>query len=253
MTLDNIRIFGVRIDNVTLYDATKIVENYLTEDRLRTIYTPNTEIIMTCKEDERIKSIINTGDLIIPDGIGLIYGSRIKKKPLKERVTGFDLSIKILEIANEKGYSLFLLGGKEGISKEAGENILKDYPNIKLVGNYHGYFKGSHTGHKDHEEELNIIHKINQVKPDIIFVGLGFPKQEIWIDENKDRLHCKVIIGNGGTMDILSGNAKRAPEVFQKLGLEWFYRLVKEPSRIKRQMVLPRFMLHVLFSKDVIE
>ena len=208
---------------------------------------------MAAKENEAIRDTINTGDLVIPDGIGLIYGSKIRKKPLKERVTGFDLSIKILEIANEKGYSLFLLGGKEGIAKKAGENIIKEYPNIKLVGCHNGYFKGSHIGYKNHEEESNIIHSINEVKPDIIFVGLGFPKQEIWINENKDRLHSKVIIGNGGTMDILSGNAKRAPEIFQKLGLEWFYRLVKEPSRIKRQMVLPKFMLYMLFSKDIIE
>ena len=251
--LDNIKIFGARIDNVTLDDAVAEVKNFLMEDDLHTIYTPNTEIIMACKEDENIRNIINSGDLIIPDGIGLIYGSRIKKKPLKERVTGFDLSMEILKIANEKGYSLFLLGGKDGIAKTAGENIVKKYPNIKLVGFHHGYFKGSHIGLKNHEEELNIIDSINQVKPDIIFVGLGFPKQEIWINENKDRLHCKVIIGNGGTMDKLSGNIKRAPEIFQKLGLEWFYRLIKEPSRIKRQMVLPKFMIYMLFSKDIIE
>lgn len=253
VSLDNIKIFGVRIDNVTLDDATKAVEKFLTEESPHTIYTPNTEIVMACKEDENIKNIINSGDLIIPDGIGLIHGAKIKKKPLKERVTGFDLSMKILKIANEKGYSLFLLGGKDGIAKEASENIIKEYPNIKLAGFHHGYFKGSHIGFKGHEEELNIIDDINKAKPDIIFVGLGFPKQEIWINANKDRLNCKVIIGNGGTMDILSGNTKRAPEVFQKLGLEWFYRLIKEPSRIKRQMVLPKFMLHVFFSKDIIE
>ena len=251
--MDSIRIFGLRVDNVILDEATTIIERFLKEDRLRIIYTPNTEIVMAAKEDENIRNIINAGDLVTPDGVGLIYGSRIKKKPLRERVTGFDLSIKILEIANEKGYSLFLLGGKEGVAKAAGENIIKRYPNIKLAGFHHGYFKGSHIGRNNHEEELGIIHSINKAKPDIIFVGLGFPKQEIWIDANKNRLNSKVIIGNGGTMDILSGNAKRAPEVFQKLGLEWLYRLIREPSRIKRQMVIPKFMLYVLFSKNVID
>lgn len=251
--MDSIRIFGLRVDNVILDEATTIIERFLKEDRLRIIYTPNTEIVMAAKEDKNIRNIINAGDLVTPDGVGLIYGSRIKKKPLRERVTGFDLSIKILEIANEKGYSLFLLGGKEGVAKAAGENIIKRYPNIKLAGFHHGYFKGSHIGRNNHEEELGIIHSINKVKPDIIFVGLGFPKQEIWIDANKNRVNSKVIIGNGGTMDILSGNAKRAPEVFQKLGLEWLYRLIREPSRIKRQMVIPKFMLYVLFSKNVID
>lgn len=243
----------MKIDNITLDEATKIVERFLMEDRLRTICTPNTEIVMAAKDDENLKKIINESDLIIPDGIGLIHGSRIRKKPLKERVTGFDLSIKLLEIANTKGYRLFLLGGRDGVAKRAGENILKEYPNVNIVGYHHGYFKGSHIGYKDHEEELNLIDNINGAKPDIIFVGLGFPKQEIWIAENKNRLYSKVIIGNGGTMDILSGDSKRAPEIFQKLGLEWLYRLIKEPSRIKRQMVLPKFILYVLFSKDAIQ
>ncbi|MBU5438500.1 WecB/TagA/CpsF family glycosyltransferase [Tissierella sp. MSJ-40] len=251
--MDSIKIFGVKVYNTTLEDATTEVGEYLKGDQLRAIYTPNTEIVMAAKDDESLRNLLNKGDLIIPDGIGLIYGSRIKKKPLKERVTGFDLSIKMLNIANEKGYSLYLLGGKDGVAKTASENIIKTYPNIRIAGYHNGYFKGSHIDRKDHEEEMAIIEDINNVDPDIIFVGLGFPKQEIWIDTNKDRIKGRVIIGNGGVMDILSGNAKRAPKVFQKLGLEWFYRLVKEPSRIKRQMVLPKFMLTVLFRKGVIE
>ncbi len=251
--MDSIKIFGVRVYNTTLEDATTKVGEYLKGDQLRAIYTPNTEIVMAAKDDESLRNLLNKGDLIIPDGIGLIYGSRIKNKPLKERVTGFDLSIKMLNIANEKGYSLYLLGGKDGVAKTASENIIKTYPNIRIAGYHNGYFKGSHIDKKDHEEEMAIIEDINNVNPDIIFVGLGFPKQEIWIDANKDRIKGRVIIGNGGVMDILSGNAKRAPKVFQKLGLEWFYRLVKEPSRIKRQMVLPKFMLTVLFRKGVIE
>lgn len=236
-----------------LNEANNRVEEFLKQESIKTIYTPNTEIVMACKEDEKLREIVNSGDLIIPDGIGLIHASNIKNKPLKERVTGFDLSIKILEIANREGYSLYLLGGKDGVAKEAGKNIEKNYPNINIVGYHHGYFKGSHIGDKDHPEEVAIIDEIVKKKPDIIFVGLGFPKQEIWIEENKDRLPSKVIIGNGGTMDILSGNTKRAPEIFQRLGLEWFYRLIKEPSRIKRQLVLPKFMLQVLFCKDVVE
>ncbi len=139
------------------------------------------------------------------------------------------------------------------MAEKAGRNIEEKYPNINIVGYHHGYFKGSHIGEKEHPEELAIIDEIVKKKPDIIFVGLGFPKQEIWIEENKDKLPSKVVIGNGGTMDILSGNTNRAPEIFQRLGLEWFYRLIKEPSRIKRQLVLPKFMLQVLFCKDVVE
>lgn len=251
--MKKVNIFGVEIDNTTLEEATELVKDYLKGDTLKTICTPNTEIVMAAKEDPHLKELINQFDLIIPDGIGLIYGSRIKKKPLKERVTGFDLSMKLLEIANDKGYSIFLLGGKEGVAKQAGENITKKYSNIKIAGVHNGYFKGSHNGYDDHEDENKIINMINDSKPDIIFVGLGFPKQEIWIGENRNRIHGKVIIGNGGTMDIISGNAKRAPEIFQKLGLEWFYRLVKEPSRIKRQMALPKFILSVIFNREAVQ
>ena len=154
---------------------------------------------------------------------------------------------------NENGYSMFLLGGREGIAEKAGKNIVKKYPNIRIAGSNNGYFKGAHIGFEGHEEELSVVQKINDAKPDILFVGFGAPKQEKWIHLYKDNLNAKVIIGNGGTMDILAGETKRAPEVWQKLGLEWFYRLVKEPSRIKRQMCLPYFMLIVLFSKNAVE
>lgn len=251
--MDSIEIFGLKIHNTTLKDTTALVEEYLRGNTLRVIYTPNTEIVMEAKDDDKLRDLLNKGDLIIPDGIGLIYGAKIKKRPLKERVTGFDTSMKMLEIAEKQGYSIYLLGGKEGVAKTAGENIKKEYPNIKVVGHQHGFFKGSHLGLKDEEEEKKIIEEINNLNPDIIFVALGFPRAEIWIDSNRHKLSGRVIIGNGGVMDILAGNAKRAPEIFQKLGLEWLYRLIKEPSRIKRQVAIPKFMLHILFNKDIIK
>lgn len=251
--MENIKIFGVRVDKITLEEAIKMVEKILQGDELKTIYTPNTEMVMTAKEDEYLKDVLNKGDLIIPDGIGLIHASRIKKRPLPERVTGFDLSMKMIELAGEKGYSLFLLGGEEGVAKKAGESIEKKHPNIPIVGHNNGYFKGAHIGCTGHEEELEVLKKINLANPDILFVGFGASKQEKWIDMYRDKLNCKVVIGNGGTMDILAGKIERAPEIYQKLGLEWFYRLVKEPSRIKRQIAIPKFMLQIIFGKDVIE
>lgn len=251
--MESIEIFGVKVHNTTLKEATQTIESYLKSKKLNTIYTPNTEIIMAAKDNNNLKELLNKGDLVTADGIGLIYASRIKKKPLQERVTGFDMSINMLKIANENNYSLYLLGGKEGVARKAAKNIIKDYPNIKIAGYHHGYFQGKHTGDLDSQDEKKIIGEINDENPDIIFVGLGFPKQEMWIESNKDRIKARVIIGNGGVMDILSGDAERAPEIYQKLGLEWFYRLMQDPSRIKRQMVLPKFMLKVIFNRGVIK
>lgn len=247
---DTIKILGVEIDKLTQAEVVKKIDGFLKQDELKTIYTPNTEIVMEAKKDESLKKILNDGSIVIPDGIGLIYAAKIKKKNLPERVTGCDISFKMLELAQREEYSIFLLGGKEGVAKEAGENLKKDYPNIKLAGVQNGYFKGAHIGYSNHEEEKTIIETINNSGADILFVGLGAPKQEIWINENKGKLNCKVVIGNGGTVDILAGRIERAPEFFQKLGLEWLYRLVKDPKRIKRQMVIPLFILTILFSRE---
>lgn len=208
---------------------------------------------MAAKDHENIRNIVNSADLVIPDGIGLIYGSKIRKKPLKERVTGFDLSMELLKIAEEDGYSLYLLGGKPGISEKAAKNIKIKFPALNIKGYHHGYFKGTHLGMPGHEEEKKVIEEINKLKPDVIFLGLGFPKQELWIEENKDKINSRIIIGNGGVMDILSGNSKRAPKIFIKLNLEWLYRLLSEPSRIKRQMAIPKFILNILFDKNSVK
>ena len=251
--MESIKIFGIKINNISFDEAVAEIKGYLKGDSLKTIYTPNPEIVMGAKDDEKLKTLLNSGDMVTADGIGLIYASKIKGKPLKERVTGYDLSLKLLEIGNNNSYKIYLLGGKEGVAKKAGENIKKDYPNINVVGHHNGYFKGSHNGYENSQEERNIIDEINSVNPDIIFVGLGFPNQERWINTNKDKIKGKVIIGNGGVMDILSGTINPAPDIYRKIGLEWLYRLIKEPSRIKRQIIIPKFILKVLFSKNVVE
>lgn len=251
--MEYVNIFGVKIFNIDFQEAINIANRFLKEDRNHSIITPNTEIVMAAKDDEELRDIINGADLVIPDGIGLIYGSKMRSLPLKERVTGYDVSMELLKILNESGGSLYMLGGKPGVTDKAEEKIKKDYENIKIAGHHHGYFKGIHRGMKGDPEELEIIEEINSLKPDIIFLGLGFPKQEMFINEYKDKLNSKIIIGNGGVMDILAGNMKRAPEIFIKLHLEWFYRLLKEPSRIKRQVAIPKFIFEILKDKDSVK
>lgn len=251
--MNKLSIMGVRIDNKTMTETMDIIKKKLHDNEQYIIYTPNTEFVMMCQNDEEFLELMNKSNINIPDGIGLIYASRIKNHPLKEKVAGYDLSVNLLKLANEKCLKLFVIGGKPGVAEAAMKNVHEIYPNINIVGTQHGYFKGTHLGKNGHEEELKILEDINKAEPHILFVGFGAKKQEQWIEYNKDKINAKIIIGNGGTLDGLAGNVKRAPEIFIKLGLEWFYRLIKEPKRIKRQILLPMFMFKVLFgNKNIV-
>ena len=251
--MDRLSIMGVRINNISMNEALKLAGEKIENDEKFIVYTPNTEIIMMCQKDEEFLNLINKSDINVPDGVGLIYAGKIKKHPLKEKVAGYDLSINLLKMADEKGLKLYVVGGRPGVAEAAMKNVQNTYPGIKIVGARHGYFKGSHLGQSGHEEEMSVIEDINKQKPHILFVGFGAKKQEQWIDYNKDLIKANVIIGNGGTLDGLAGIVKRAPDIFINSGLEWLYRLIKEPRRIKRQIVLPVFMLKVIFgNKDLV-
>ncbi len=252
--MKKIDIMGTRINNVTMDEAVNICEKKVKNGEQFVIYTPNTEFIMMAKNDEEFKELLNKSDLNIPDGIGLIYAAKIKKHPLKEKVAGYDLTVNLIKLANEKGFKIYFVGGKPGVAEIAAQNIKKDFPNVKIVGVSDGYFKGTHLGMQGHEEEKRLIADINDKAPDMLFVGFGAKKQEQWIEYNKNLINAKIIVGNGGTFDGLAGEVKRAPDIYIKLGLEWFYRLMKEPKRIKRQILLPQFMLKVIFSgNDIIK
>lgn len=247
-----IDIMGIEILDTTLAEIADVLKEDLRKGSRVKVFTPNTEIVMAASKSSKLMEEVNKGTYVIPDGIGLIHGARLRGVEIKERVTGYDTSMELLRIANDNGYSLFLLGGREGVADEAALNIQRDYPGIRIAGYHHGYFKGTHTNNPG-EEEVQILESIRKTQADIIFVGFGFPKQEIWINSHMDKLGVKVAIGNGGVIDILAGRAKRAPEIFIKLGLEWFYRLISDPSRIKRQIVLPLFLIRVILEKDSIK
>ncbi|WP_442596793.1 WecB/TagA/CpsF family glycosyltransferase [Neobacillus sp. D3-1R] len=199
----------------------------------------NPEKIMKAEEDEGLRNLLNSADFQIPDGIGVILASKLKGGQIRERVTGIDMMLKLCEAAAKHGKKVFLYGGKPGRADQAKAKLEEMYPGIQIVGTVDGYQKDEQLVHQT----------INESQADIIFVAMGSPRQENWIIANKEQLHPSVYQGVGGSFDVISGNLERAPESFQKLGLEWFYRLLKEPWRIKRQAALPKFLIKAVTSK----
>mgnify|MGYP000427220215 FL=1 len=232
---EKIKIHGVMLDNVTMDEALGYVMERLGGDSTAKIFTPNSEIMMQAQRDPELKDILNNSDLLIADGAGVVLASKILGKPLKEKVSGIDLVKRILENAKNRPTSFFILGAKPGVAETAAKNIEAQYPGAVIKGCQHGYFS--------EDEEESIIKKINNSGAEILLVGLGAPKQEKWIHRNAPKLNCRVAIGVGGTIDVFAGTASLAPEFMRRAGLEWLYRLIKEPWRLPRMMDLPRFMM----------
>lgn len=240
MNKETIDILGLHFTKKNFNDMIGIISERIHEHKKSFIVTANPEIVMHSLEDEEYRQVLDKADYIVPDGIGIIIASKIVGSPLKERVTGYDLMISLLQKADKDGLSIFLLGGQEEINDEAANNIRNTYSNVKIVGQQHGFF------------DLNdpqMAEKIEQLSPDIIFVALGFPRQEKWIGQHYSTFTKGIFIGVGGSIDVLSGRVKRAPVIWQKMKVEWLYRLIKQPSRWRRMLALPRFMLSVLKPK----
>lgn len=199
----------------------------------------NPEKIIKAQDDPSLMKLLNSADFQIPDGIGVILASKFKGGQIRERVTGIDMMLKLCDTAAKHQKKIFLYGGKPGRADEAKVKLAEMYPGIQIAGTLHGYEK----------DQQVVRDAINSSQADIIFVAMGSPAQENWIIANKETLHPSVYQGVGGSFDVISGKIERAPESFQKLGLEWLYRLMKEPWRIKRQAVLPLFLIRAITSK----
>ncbi len=237
---DKVNILGVKVSKVSVKDAVDKIMQFLNEPKLHSVFTPNSEIIMAAYKDEEFKKVLNRSELLTADGIGVVYASRILKNPIEERAAGYDISCALLERIKGTSYKIFLFGGKPGVAELAKENIEKKYPGVNIAGMRNGYFKA--------EDEPEIVKEMNESGADIVFVCLGAPKQEKWIDAHRDELTPRVALGVGGSLDVLAGTAMRAPEFYCKHGLEWFYRLMKQPSRAGRMMALPKFGFTVLIK-----
>ncbi len=236
--MEKVEVLGVYFDNVDMNEAVSRCEEMLNGEKANLIVTPNPEIVMKSREDEEFKKIINEkASLVIPDGIGIIKGAAILNTPLKERVAGYDLICNLLEKYKDGSKSFYFWGSKPGVAEIAKNQCVEKYPNINILGVDDGYF--------DDNKKQEIISKLTNLKPDILLVGIGFPKQEKLINELLNKNIFKIAIGCGGSIDVLSGTVKRAPKLFIKLHMEWSWRLIKQPTRIGRMMVLPRFLKEV--------
>lgn len=238
--MDKINVLGVKIDNVTVEDATDRIFEMLKYGGNHAVFTPNSEMVYAAYKDSEFCDLLNSADMLTPDGIGIVYASKILDKPLASRAGGYDIACNLIDRIAKSGERLYLFGGKPDVAEKAAENIEKEYPFINIVGMHHGYFSP--------DEEDAIIADINEKNADILFVCLGSPMQEEWIFKNRDRLSCRVMMGIGGSLDVFAGVAERAPESWQNLGLEWLYRLIKEPRRFWRMLALPKFALTVLIK-----
>jgi len=239
------RILDVPVDMVNNRQAMNVFERFMEGQGCKLIVTPNSEILLNATRDLKLKHLIEEAGLIIPDGIGLVYASRILGEPLKERVTGVDFLSLILSYLEKEGKSIYLLGSKprneerEAVAVLAGKAMQEKHQSLVVAGARDGYFSK--------EEESSIVREINESGAEFLCVALGSPRQEKFIFDHKNEfLHVKAAMGVGGSLDVWAGTARRAPEFYQKHGLEWLFRFIQEPSRYRRMAKLPLFLIKVI-------
>ena len=236
-------IRGVFFDNVTLEDAVgAIMTEAVSGESFAAVYTPNSEIVQRCVEDKtgELYGVINSAELIIPDSTGIIKAAKIFGTPLCGKVAGVEVGEAVLRSSAERGVPVYFLGGKPGVAEAAKSRMEAKYPGLAVVGTADGYFDKSAAA------SAEVISRVRDTGARILYVCLGAPTQEIWIYENRRPLAdagIRVALALGGSLDIYSGTARRAPKIFIKLGFEWFYRLLREPYRFGRMMALPRFYI----------
>jgi N-acetylglucosaminyldiphosphoundecaprenol N-acetyl-beta-D-mannosaminyltransferase len=234
----SISILGLPVSAITYAEWIDLITDWITSGRPHHVCTINPEMIMIAQSDPNFHNILSRADLTVPDGVGLLWAARHIGKPLPERVTGSDGVPLIAAEAAKRGWKLYLLGAAPGVADKAAEVLRTRHPDLQIVGIY--------GGSPSAEEEDAIVERINAADADILFVAYGAPNQDKWIARNLPRLRVKMAMGVGGSLDFVAGVIPRAPQTFQRFGLEWLYRLYLQPWRIVRMMRLPRFMLAVL-------
>ena len=231
--MSRIDVLGVSFDDLTMDEAVEIALGFMQERRACYACTPNPEIVMAAKGDAALRAALSGAELVLADGVGITKAAAMRGTPLKSRVPGIDFASNVISRLAQRGGSVYLLGAKPLVAEAAAEKLTQTYPGIVIAGTNDGYFT----------DDAPVIEKINAASPDFLMVCLGSPKQELWMSANAGRLSCGLMAGLGGSLDVLAGNVQRAPETWRRLGLEWLYRVIKEPKRLGRVMKLPAFVL----------
>jgi len=239
---EKIQILGIEVDNVSLSEALDKVDGFLQSDSPHQIVTANPEFVIAAEANAEFRETISQADLVVPDGAGLLWAAKRQDKAFKERVAGVDLVIEICELAAAKGYKVFLLGAAPGVAVQAAVKLIFRLPSLQIVG--------VESGSPNPAMEKHLATVIRSSGADILFVAFGAPNQDLWIKRNLPHLGVKVAMGVGGTFDYLSGKVSRAPDWLQRAGLEWLYRLARQPWRIKRQLALVKFVWQVMRRKS---
>jgi N-acetylglucosaminyldiphosphoundecaprenol N-acetyl-beta-D-mannosaminyltransferase len=238
MNFPQANILGCKLHLASMEQCLNSIAAYIESQKTVHVITLNAEIVYRARSNPALQKIINEADLVTADGIGVVWGARFLGYAVPERVTGIDLMLALAARSAQEGWPLYLLGAAPGVAEEAARMLHKRYPGLSVCGLRDGYFTP--------EQVPAIIADINKSSPRILFVALGAPKQEFWIREHCGDLAAAVHIGVGGSLDVVAGIKKRAPAFFIKLNLEWLYRLLTEPSRFKRQLILPLFVTSVI-------
>lgn len=232
-------IMGLQFDNITMEEALDAAKALLQGEHAARVVTPNAEIAYEALHDKNMRTLLNSAELMLPDGAGVVLASKILKTPLKQKVAGVDFADGLLGVLETTGQSLYLLGSKPGVGELAAQKMMQKHPRLRIAGIADGYF----------QDEAPVIDKINASGADVLFVCLGAPKQEQFMARHQKALHVKLMAGLGGTLDSFAGTVKRAPKWMIRLNLEWLYRLIKEPKRFKRMLRLPKYLWAVVCKR----
>ena len=232
-------ILGVGFDDLTLDEAAEAGAALVEDGGFHYAVTPNPEFLLTARHDEPFRQALLGADLVLADGVGVTYAAKILGRPLKGRVPGIEFAQRLLVWMAAHGKRLFLLGAKPGVAELAAANLKAAYPGLIVCGTHDGYF----------QEDGPVVKAIQESAADVVFVCLGAPKQELWMVRNGPAAGARLMVGLGGSLDVFAGVVERAPKTFQKLGLEWLHRLIKEPKRIGRMAKLPLVLWYALGAR----